>query len=426
VGGPRLGRRLGALVLRDGAQALAGVLVPLVIALAWLQRSDPPPALRAALIALDPPKRAVVLVAIVVGIVVLGAPAVRTVLASRRLEPWRALPIGPGWWQRRLALHLFVLDMPWWIALGYGVATFDRETAILVALGGAGFLVAVQVGIVALADRPALRLVGWTAVLATAGVAWTFAPPPIVGLVGIVAAIPALVRMRRPWPEPRPPGGGRIRIRTPALAWARLLVLHWRRHAPNHFVGVIALQLVLLSGVALAASRDVPDGPWLGLARGLAIAGALAGASGVLVAVRATDRERGWFDATPLSIRDELRGRGLTALLGTAPTLMLAPVIAIVGGAPGWRALEPVVVVAWAIAVVLAIVAGRESAFDLHEPAWRRFVVVLVVAEGLVLAIGTAALVPWIATAAIRTRDTAAAVGVRRRRFDLPSEAEHG
>jgi hypothetical protein len=426
-----LARRTAQLVLGDGMRAIASVLVPVVLVLAWIQRSTPPPEIRRSVLELDAPARALALVLVTIAIAVASAPAVRVVLASARLGLVRSLPVSAGWWQRTHALHLVIVNAPFWAVLGYGIAPIAAEDALAgfaLAIAGVGVLVAVQVAIVAMADRSLLVRTASVSIFAgIVALAWASGSPEVAALVGVGAGTVAVVRMGRPWPEPRSRAAQQLRLRTPALAWARLLLVVWRRRAANHLAFVLGLQIAALAMVALASMRDVAEGAWNPLLHGVVVAGSLVGASAVLVAVRAVDRDRWWFDATPLRSVDEHLGRALVGLVGAAPSLVLGTVIALGAGAPLASVLAPVVTSVWAVVATLDVLAGREHARVLQAPAWRRFVVVIVLGELLALVVGVAALVPWIAIAAVRAPRRLALADAVRRRFELATkEDDHG
>jgi hypothetical protein len=427
----RLRARTAALVVGDGTRALAGTLVPLVLVLGWIARTTPPPEIRRVVLGLDASERALALGITLFAVVLASAPAVHIALASQRIALLRALPLSAAWWQRTHALHLFVVDAPWWAALGYGIAPIagaDATSGLSLAIAGAGTLTAAQVVPLALADRPLLaRWAVVAALVAIAATTWSLPDPRPAAVVGAIAFACALVRMRRPWPEPHTRSTRPMRLRSAALAWARLLFAAWCRRAPSHVAFVLAVQLAALAMVALAAARDVADGPWVALSRGVVVAGALLGASSVLVAVRVIDRDRWWFDATPLSTAAEHRGRLVVAIAGASPSLVVGTVVAIAHAAPTADAVAPLVATAWAVTVALDLVAGRERARALHQAAWRRWLLAAVLGELLALAVGVAALLPWIAVATVRGPRRLADVASVRRRFELHAEHDdHG
>lgn len=419
----KLWRRLFGLVYRDAARLHGVGAAVVILPFVYLWREWPPWLVRATVLAMPAPQQAIVALGAIVVHARVGAAPVRTLLSSQRLALFRTLPVSRGFWRRTHALHLLLLDAPWFAVLAYAVATRPAVPAVLAWISAAGLTVALQVGALALADRPRLSLGAASGAIALVALTWLVPSASAAAVLGLGLLGAAYVRLGEPLPEPsvavhRLPGS-----RGPARAWARLLLLVWLRRAPLLAAATLGVQVLGVAAIVLArmhvGDRD-PVGIAL-LSRFVAVLGAWAGASALLQAVRGLDRDRAWLDALPLSLRDEHRARIGIALVAAAPTWVG---LAFVSPRP----LEGLFAAVWAAAAMASLVAGRERARALHRRLVERLVLTGFVALVLALGIGhTIVLVPWAAWATPKARRRLLDATLVRARFETPRENDdHG
>lgn len=421
---PGPGRRLFVLVYRDAARVHGMGVAAVVLPFVYLWREWPPWLVRQTIMAMPATSQAAFVLVAILGYVRLGRSPVRTLLASQRLSSWRTLPLSRGFWRRTHGLHLVLLDLPWLAVIAYAVAPRPTRSAVLAWVSAAGLSFALQVSALALADRLRARLVVSAALVAITGAVWLSRSAVLAATLGTILFAAAYLRLADPFPEPR---ARSLRVRPwlggPGRAWTRLLLVAWLRRHPLALAGTVVGQLMGVAGVVLAEQHVGaidPHGVSL-LSRFVAVLGAWLGASALLQAVRATDRDRGWLDALPLPLRVEHAARIGVALVGAAPTWLC---LVLVSPAP----LEAIAAALWAATAMASLVAGRERARALHARLVERIVVSVAAALALALVVGhAAALLPWAAWSTIhaarRLRDAASV----RARFETPrTDDDHG
>jgi hypothetical protein len=421
---PGLRRRLFVLVYRDAARVhgmgVAAVLLPFV----YLWREWPPWLVRSSIMAMPAATQAAFVLLAILAYVRLTRSPVRTLLASQRLSIWRTLPLTRGFWRRTHALHLVLLDVPWLGVIAYAVAPRATTPAVLAWISAAGLTIALQVSTVAFADRPRVRLGLAAALVAVTCAVWLSRSAELAATLGASLFVLAYLRLADPFPEPR---ARSLRVRPwlggPGRAWTRLLLVAWLRRHPLALAGTVVGQLMGVAGVVLAERRVGtidPQGVLL-LSRFVAVLGAWLGASALLQAVRALDRDRGWLDALPLPRRAEQAARIGVALVGAAPTWLG---LVLVSPAP----LEAIVAALWAATAMASLVAGRERARALHDRLVERIVGSVAAALALALAVGhTAVLLPWAAWSMLRADRRLHDAASVRARFETPrTDDDHG
>jgi hypothetical protein len=414
---------VAVLVLRDAARAHGGGVAIVAFAAVFLMRAWPPAEIRAAIGGMDPTARAIVLVAALVVHARLTAGPVRTLVGSRRLALWYALPIARGWWQRTHAIHLLALDLPWLGVIAYAVARSPVDVAIAHAFAAIATTLALQIHGVALADRPRPRVLAIVGIAAITTIAWSLESPwPPVAVAGVLVMI-ALHRLRDPIAEPTVRTRARRSIADgPVRAWTRLLLRAWIVRYRLVAIVIIAFELVLVAAVALAWRHVGDDEPiaiaWM--VRIAAMLGAYVGATAILLAVRGVARDRELVDTLPLPVTVEHRARLGVALVVASPMLLVGV------GSPA-RAVETIVAIAWASTATADLVAGRERARAIAEPVIGRWIGIATLAIAIVILVGHAgALVVWIAIANLRARRRLAAAAIVRARFETtPDDDDH-
>jgi hypothetical protein len=427
-----LRRRLGVLVYRDAARAY-GVGVSLaVLPLVYLFREWPPWAIRDALHELPAAERAGVMAAAHAVYGLATAPLARQLLASERLRWWWTLPLPAAWWRGLHLRHLLLLDAPWLVAIGYGVAPLGaREGAVAAIASGLAFAaltLAGQITLVSVADR-GLALAGggllaWALAVAIA----VLVPGPLALAVGALALVPAAWRLGRPLPEARAQARG-LAGGPPVLALARLGWLAVRRRDGVAVTWGVLVQLAAVALVGLASVHvgDSEPAAVKALMRGVAVVSATIGAALVLRSIRLVHGDRPLMDTWGIEPRHERYARVLLAAAGVLPALLvgslLLPWLHPLGRA--WP-LDLGLATVWAALGTVRIAATLEAKRRLHEARlprhllWMGAALVLVGAAGSVLA-----LLPWAALEAWRLPAAQRGADRARRRYETAQRDDH-
>ncbi len=399
---------------------MAAALLPFV----YLFREWPPSEIRAALTRAPALSRGIVVVGVLIAYGVATAPLVRILVASRRLELLRTLPLSRGFWQQVHAGHLALLGVPIWGAIAYGVANAGAYGACCGAVLGVSVVWTSQILGLALSDRPRLRagLLVLVAGLAVLTVAFAPGPGALLGAVGLVAAV---VRLRGSFPAVRPPRRrGAARRSKRAVAIARALRRGWVRRAPAQATWTFAMMATVagLTVFGVAQVHVVEPTAAASMIRGAAILGGMSGAASVLHAVRATDRDRWWWDYLPCADDDELSARVLVGATVIGPLSLALLATALWWGWIG-LAVEVVVAVSWAVTFVVAFVARRERASELSRAAAPAILAVTAVAAvGAIGVRSTWVLAPWLVVAGLAARRDTTRARRARRRFETYRE----
>jgi hypothetical protein len=395
-------RRIGRLVRRDAMRAYGTALILYMAGTIWLVRVWPPGDLRRMFWAAAPSDRADVAVLLVALHTAVTVPVARTLLASRRLEVWRALPLPPRFWRLTSASHLLTLHATFVAALIYGgLAQPGWPTWVgVLALALAGPVL--HVGALALHDRRIAARVA--APIAALGM-WVIArwcPPIAAAGLATIGAGWAWHRVGTVFPERIEASSvARWRPRTAAGAWAWLLIRVALRRHPRAIASLVVAQLALVALTAVAHAYVQHDPPAIaGLVR---VAGLLAvgfGAVVLPVAMRAIERDRPLLDALPLTPSREWRGRLVIAAVGTAPACVGLAATSAMAVDPVRVLAEVACACAWAVAEAERFTANAEARRRIDELPAKRGVAFAALAWVLVVLAGTCAiLLPWIAAA---------------------------
>lgn len=378
-------RLMTRLLLVEALRRYGAGLALVMLGGGWMWRSLPPWVIRNAWWRLSLGPQLGWLALAFVGYVALTAPIVRLLLRSARLEYWRQFPIPPSQWARLQRGHLVALHTPAAIVLAYLLAPAGVIAAGLAFVVGS----ALWVG----SGRFVARLGGRRRVSSRIS-SWTFA-------------------------------------RGRSVALARVLGLALRRQQGMHLRAVVAAQVGLLGfavlGVAHVASVEPQAGP--PLVRTLAIVAAMACSSGILVAVRAVDRDRWFLDTLSVAPGPELSARVVLGLLLGVPTIVgtaiaaapLGPVRALWGLGLGVSA------TVWAAAFGSRIAAAAEARRDLHRSRPAVFVLRFAYGLALVHVVGPMALAVAALAETVLARRSLIDAAATRARFETTTvEDDHG
>ena len=445
-----LRRRLGMLVYRDAARAYGVGVALAVLPLVYLFREWPPWAIRDALHGLPAADRAGVLAAAHAVYGLATAPLARQLLASERLRWWWALPLPARWWQALHLRHLVLLDAPWLLAIGYGMAPLlARDGRLSAVTGGLAFValtLAGQIALVSVADRGSIWRAGGLLAWALAVALAVILPGPLALLLGALALVPAAFRLRQPFPEARARARG-FAGGTPVLSLARLGWLAVRRRdgvaiAWGVFVQLALVVLVGLAAIhmdppvirAMLAERAVVAHPVTvepdavrALLRGVAVICALVGTAIALRSARILHGDRPLLDTWGIDPRHERNARLLLAVAGVLPAALVGSVLLPWLHPLGrqWP-LELAVAVAWAAPATVHLVLTLEADRRLHHPRLPRHLLWLGAALLLVGVAGTTlALLPWAALAALRLPAAQRRADAARLRFETAVRDDH-
>jgi hypothetical protein len=427
-----LRRRLGVLVYRDAARAYGAGVALALLPLAYLFREWPPWAIRDALHGLPAAERAGVLAAAHAVYGLATAPLARQLLASERLRWWWALPLPAAWWQGLHLRHLVLLDAPWLLAIGYGVAPLvGREGWLSATAAGLAFValtLAGQIALVSVADRRTAWAAGGLLAWALAVALAVYLPGPLALLVGVLALVPAAGRLRRPFPEARARARG-LAGGPPVLALARLGWLATRRRDGVAIAWGVVVQLAMVALVGLAAAHVGTTEPAavLALLRGAVVICAVIGTALVLRSTRILHGDRPLMDTWGIVPHHERNARLLLAAAGVLPAVLVGSVLLPWLHPLGrqWP-LELVIAVAWAGTVTVHLTFALEADRRLHDPRLPRHLLWLFAALVLVGAAGTTlVLLPWAALAALRLPAAQRRADAVRGRFETAVRDDH-
>lgn len=427
-----LGRRLTGLVFRDASRAYGVGVALAVFPLVYLIREWPPWLIRSTLHELPTSQRAGLLAAAhaVYGLATL--PVVRRLLASERLRWWWGLPLSASWWRRVHLRHLVLLDAPWLLAIGYGVAPLaGREGALGAVAAAVSFMaltLAFQIATVGSIDRSPLVTMAWIGGWALAVAAAVWLPSLASAALGLGALLVAARRLGRPMPEPsarrRSAAGG-----PPVLALARLGALAVRRREPVALAWGLTIELaaVALAALALLRSEAIEDDSLLALLRGLAVICAVVGTMVSHRAVRLLDGDRPLLDSWGIDPRHERWARLLLAGAGVLPAALVGtPLLALLDPLGRTWLLELLVCTAWASVGVVATGFLLEARRNLGQPRLPRTVLRLGAGRILVgIAGSSAALLPWALLDAVRLPSAQRRAERARMRFETARRDDH-
>jgi hypothetical protein len=420
------------LVYRDAARAQGAGVVVALLPLVYLVREWPPWAIRDALHGLPALERGWVLAAAHAVYGLATAPLVRQLLASERLRWWWALPLPAAWWQGLHLRHLVLLDAPWLLAIGYGVAPLAAREGLIAAvasgLGFAALALAGQIALVSVVDRGLAWAGGGLLAWALAVFLAVLVPGPLALALGVLVLVPAVGRLGRPFPEARAQARGRAGGPS-VVALARLGWLAVRRRDGVALTWAVLVQLAAVGLVGLAADHVGASEPAAvrALLRGAAVLCATIGAALVLRAVRLVHGDRPWLDTWGIQPRHERLARLLLAVTGVLPAMLvgsavlpwLHPVVRT------WP-LELGVASVWAALGTVRLTFVLEAERRLHESRLPRQLLWLGAAVVLVSAAGTTlALLPWAALTAWRLPATQRRADAARRRFETAQRDDH-
>lgn len=400
----------------------------------WMIRSFPPWDLRDAAYFATPEQRAPYLAGALVLVVVVSRALVRRLLCSRDARHLRHLPIRARTWRWLHGTQLLALDLPIVAAATYGVwPTLQRARTrweglawVLATIAG---LFAARVLQCAMIDRRlvARLLVGLLPISAVFGLlvvcdAW-FAAGLAVG-----AAIVAVHRLGRPFPEPRV----RTSTRVPPLphpvlarAWVQLLGTCHRDRV--HLVSSLATQAVVVALGTLAAlhlhASAPADARWaVQLAACTSAAMALWGA---VRSERALLDDRWMLDPFVGARTVDLGGRMLAAAALATP-LFAATLVALRSHPlPGVAITGALAAIAWTAGVSVELVTRAELRRALRRPQTSAIAVRVAIGVVAALLLGPLGLiVQALVSTVLAARRWSQADLVRRRFARLPGELE--
>lgn len=275
--------RLSQLVWRDAASRYWAGLVLVCVPGVYLWREWPPWLIRDALWRLSAGTAALTAFVVALAYGLLSAGPTRQLVASRRLDYWRQMPISRQQWQIFHGVHLWLLHAPGLAALGYVLAP-------------GGLLLSVGLPL----------------------------------LLGATVLGPAAWRLGHPLPELR---AWSIRIpifASRSAALARLLMLALLRRRPAALVGLVFAS-VTVAGLGWAATSHVlaagePPSP---AGRGFSAAATSLGAVGVWMAWPLVRRDQWWLDSLGAGPRVQRLASVLVAAGCTTPAALV--LVGIVG-----------------------------------------------------------------------------------------------
>ncbi len=366
TGPASLRRRLSLLVYREAANrtqiGIALAMMPLIYVLViW-----PPPAIRAALIELEPLARAQWLLAAHAIYLFATHGVTQRVIASARLAWWWQLPLSPSWWRTLHLRHLLLLHSAWLAIIVYALipraSGGEWAAAILIGVGHAGWMLAAVVGLVAWIDRrwPVRVLLGLAVALVAGAAVW--APAWAIAAAGLGAATLAIRRLGRPMPERSSRSLGLGLRGGSRLALARTILLAGLRRESVAVVGSFVLQAILLVlvgfAIAQVGERARP------LQRGVAVVIAVVEAGLLTRGLRTLAADRALMRSWGIASEVELAARILAVLLAGLPVLVGGQLVLSLVGPVGH---------AWAldhgVALVWASVGGASASFsdEIHD-----------------------------------------------------------